>query len=135
MQLHPWLGQLDTQIYVANIKHIDTDAQFADFVAAVEQLTAAQKEPYAWIANLGPLLNASATQRRMFADADKRMAPKDAQLCAGLAIFAPSPIARGFVTAVYWLSPPAYPMRVVSSFDEGVEFARAQLAGPIGAVG
>ncbi|MCB9585208.1 MAG: hypothetical protein H6718_07410 [Polyangiaceae bacterium] len=126
---------MDERIFVGALNHIESDAALAKFLDAVQHLAESQRAPYAWIANLGPLLNTTATQRRMLAEGEKRREPYASKFCAGIAIFAPSPIARGLVTAVYWLNPPTYPRRIVSSFDEGVEFARAQLAGPIGAVG
>ncbi|MCA9641624.1 MAG: hypothetical protein H6718_07405 [Polyangiaceae bacterium] len=131
LSIHPWLGQVDERIFVAAVPHIDTDAQLAAYLDVVQAFTEAQKSPYAWIAKLGPLLSTTATQRRLFAESEKRRAPYDAKLCAGVAVVTESPVARGLVTAVTWLSPPAYPKRIVSSFEEGVRFARLQLALPI----
>jgi hypothetical protein len=104
-----------------------SDEDLTAFLAAAEKLILALQTPYAWVVDVGGLLRVTAKQRRMFAEFEDRTKEQDAKLCAGAAIYAPTAFTRGLVTAVFWLSPPAYPTKIVASFEEAEAWARAKL--------
>jgi hypothetical protein len=125
---HPWLGQLDDALFVQSFPRTMTDVELASFLEATAKLVFGKHSPYAWVVDVGGLLHASAKQRRMFADFEMRVREHDRRFCAGAAIFAPHPITRGIVTAVFWLSPPSYPYLVTGSLAEAHAYARHKLA-------
>ena len=50
-------------------------------------------------------------------------------LCAGVAMVINSGLLRGMLTAILWIRKPPVTMEVFTSFDEAMEWSRAQLVG------
>jgi hypothetical protein len=124
---HPWITILGPSLYCQTFPPRFPDAEFTSFLEVLEALVGAQTGPFAWVVLADALLTTSATQRRMMADAEKRMQPQDRAFCVGTAIVLSSSIARGVVTAVYWLTPPVYPYAFCATPEQGRLWARARL--------
>ena len=68
-------------------QHID-DGELQAFLAAIEREAPTLPRPMAWIADVARIERASSVQRRELAEFQKRMAPFDAEHCAGTAVVA-----------------------------------------------
>ena len=124
---HPWLKQVEGSLFVQQFPRRATDEELIEMVDAVERLIFSVRGPYAWLVDLGGVLTASASQRRICSDHEDRTKEHDAQFNAGSALLSRSPITTGIITAVFWLSKPSYPTKVFSEIREAERWARAQL--------
>lgn len=124
---HPWLAVLQPRLYRQTFPKLSSDEELEEFLAALEANVAAQRAPFAWVVLADALLSSTAKQRKMFAAAEERMKPQDEKLCAGTAFVLTSAIARGAVTAVYWLSPPVYPYTIVAREETAVAWCGEKL--------
>lgn len=125
---HPWISELAPSLFLQVIPPTFNDSELAAFVAALEVLVGSQRAPFAWVVMADAILSTSARQRKMMADADARMQPQDKKFCAGTAIVLTSSVARGVVTAVYWLTPPVYPYVICPTEAAGRAWAQARLS-------
>ena len=48
---------------------------------------------------------------------------RSARLCRGAVQIVPSPLMRGTMTALHWVSPPPYPSALASTVEEGMKWA------------
>jgi hypothetical protein len=125
---HPWLTELGPQLYGQTFPKELTDPQLDEFLEALEVHVAAQTAPFAWVILADALMSTSAKQRKTFAAAEERMKATDRALCAGTAFVLTSAIARGAITAVYWISPPVYPYSIHATEVSALAWAKAKLA-------
>ena len=126
---HPWLAEFGPHLFEQVFPKMVTDEELARFLHAVEAHVSAQQEPFAWVVMADALMSSSAKQRAEFAAAERRMKDKDQALCVGTAFVLTSAIARGAVTAVYWLSPPVYPYKVCATREAALAWASGRLEG------
>lgn len=124
---HPWLSEASESLYYQAIPEQFSDGELAAFIVCVEALVAAQRAPFAWVVMADAMLSTSAKQRKMFSEAEVRMQPQDKRFCAGTAIVLSSPVVRGVVTAVYWLTPPVYPYALCKTGPDAREWAHQRL--------
>lgn len=69
----------------------------------------------------------TATQRRFAAaDVERRRSRDEGRLC-GVAIVTKSVMARGVATAVFWLSPPYYPIETFAHVTEALRWLRERI--------
>ncbi|MEZ4254959.1 MAG: hypothetical protein R3A78_04470 [Polyangiales bacterium] len=127
---HPWLDTSRAPVLVARLPASATDDEVRAYYAALEQYLFGQPRRYAFVTDARVAARATATQRRIAAEFERRTADYDKVWCAGVAIVADSPLARGLVTAVFWMAPPIYPYKVAASLSEALVWARAQLDAP-----
>jgi hypothetical protein len=125
---HPWLSELTPGLYYQRWPAVFTDDALESFLESVEAVVAAQRGPFAWVVMADAMMAMSAKQRKMFSEGEARMQPQDKLYCAGTAIVLQSPIVRGIVTAVYWLTPPVYPYLLCPNEDQGRGWASKKLA-------
>ena len=125
---HPWLDTTRWPLLVQSYAREATDEVTEAFCAAVEAYLLSRPAPFAWVADATNLLRATARQRQMVANLDKRLMQHDKEFCLGTAIVVAHPLARGIVTAVYWVTPPVYPYKFFAAFADAEEWARARLA-------
>lgn len=111
------------QVYPAKL----VDDELAEFLLMLERRAPTLERPHAWVADFGSIQSASAQQRKAFAEFQRRTEPIDRLHNAGSALVVCNALVRGFVTAVSWLAPPAYPMHVVETREQGIRWAAAQL--------
>lgn len=90
----------------------------------------ARREPYAMIsdARLAPAPNAL-QRKRMSEDAQAVEALLSRHMVAS-AVVVSSPVMRAIVTAVNWLAPPPYPVRIFSDITVAEEWVRERLGLP-----
>jgi hypothetical protein len=124
---HPWLKQIEATLFVQQYPRQASDEELIDMLEAIERLVFSLHAPYAWLVDLGGVLTASASQRRIFSNHEDRTKEHDAKFNAGSALLSRSPITAGIITAVFWLSKPSYPTKVFSEIRAAERWARAQL--------
>jgi len=124
---HPWLKQVEATLFVQQYPRSTTDEELKAMLEAVERLVFSLQSPYAWIVDLGGVLAAPASQRRLFSEHEDRTKQHDRKFNAGSALLSRSAITTGIITAVFWLSKPSYPTKVFSDLREAEGWARAQL--------
>lgn len=104
-----------------------SDEELRGMLAAVERLVFSLHSPYAWLVELGGVMNTSASQRRIFSEHEERTKEHDRKFNAGSALLSRSALTAGVITAVFWLSRPSYPTKVFSDLREAERWARSQL--------
>lgn len=124
---HPWIRVIEGPLFRQTLPASATDEELASMLNEVERITRAMQTPYGWVTDISQVTRATAVQRRMYADSEQRLAPWDAQYCAGTGVCCKNAMTRGILTAVQWLSPPTYPMKVFTSSAEAEAWARRQL--------
>ena len=120
---HPWVNHDRLPIYEWGIPGPVSDAELQSFFDAREQWAKAAQYPVCWIAELSHVTQATATQRKMFADHLKRFELHDAQWNRGTALIVPNSFIRGLVTAVFWLAPPKFPHQLFATREQAVLWA------------
>jgi hypothetical protein len=124
---HPWISALGPRLYKQTFPKLSSDVELEEFLGVLEANVATQRAPFAWVILADALLSSTAKQRKMFAAAEARMKEQDKKLCAGTAFVLTSAIARGAITAVYWLSPPVYPYTIVANEAAAVAWCESKL--------
>jgi hypothetical protein len=125
---HPWFDHSRAPLLVQRYPRDTSDEELSAFTAAVEAFMADHQEPFAWVVDASALVHATARQRQLMSEFEKRTAEHDRRFCLGTALVVDSPIARGIITAVYWLTPPVYPYRTFAKWDDAEKWARERLA-------
>lgn len=105
-----------------------SDAELAEFLDYFHALPPILPEPYAWVIDLNGLFRAPMRQKNAIQARQDENVDIARRKNAGTAIVADNAIKRGLVRATYLLKAQVFPVKVVSSVDEGVEWVRGQLA-------
>ena len=124
---HPWLKQVEATLFLQHYPRSATDDELKEMLQAIERLVFSLRAPYAWIVDLGGVLGAPASQRRLASEHEDRTKEHDARFNAGSAILSRSAITTGIITAIFWLSKPSYPTKVFSDLREAERWSRAQI--------
>ena len=124
---HPWLKQVEATLFLQQYPRTGSDEELKTMLAAIERLVFSMRGPYAWIVDVGGVLAAPASQRRLLSEHEDRTKEHDRRFNAGSALLSRSAITTGIITAVFWLSKPSYPTKVFSDLREAERWARAQL--------
>jgi hypothetical protein len=124
---HPWLKQVEATLFLQQYPRTGTDEELKGMIDAVERLVFSLNSPYAWLVDLGGVLGAPASQRRLFSEHEDRTKEHDRKFNAGSALLSRSAITTGIITAVFWLSKPSYPTKVFSDVRDAERWARTQL--------
>ena len=125
---HPWITRITGPLYMMSLPSQFSDEELTAALEDTYQIGMSFTSPYGWVCDLSHLLKTTASQRKIWADNDKRMIDQDRRLCAGAGVFVTSKLAMGVVTAVFWISPPVYPLRVFNDRVSAEAWARQQLA-------
>jgi hypothetical protein len=129
---HPWL---DVSTYPILVVRYPADADRRESATQVDQFydafcawADARQVPYTVIADTTAIKTMpSALVRAAIAKGEARTAVFEARLNKGTAVVVANNITRGVATAVFWLSPPAYPMRVFATFADALAWILARL--------
>ncbi len=82
----------------------------------------------AWIVDCSQLIHASATVRSRQSEHLKRIAPYAAKWDICDAFVIQSGLVRGYLTAVFWFSPPPYEYQVFATVPAAMTWVRERLA-------
>lgn len=96
------------------------------FAKQAEFLQRAQ--PWVHLVDIRPLCRIpDARIRALIGEHTKRLEHLSARYNRGTALVLESPLARGVLTAIHWISPPTYRFASVATPAEGVEYLRTEL--------
>jgi hypothetical protein len=124
---HPWLSVIEGPLFRQVLPGKTTDDELRAMLAEVERITLAMRSPFGWVTDVSSILHATPTQRRLYAESEKRLGEWDRRFCAGTGICSKDPLTRGIVTAVHWITPPAYPFKIYKRAEDAEAWARQQL--------
>ncbi len=125
---HPWVDERHAPLYVVSFPASATNEEVTAYCQAVEAWWPRVTEPVAFIVDASRVSSAEATQRQLLADHEKRNRLYTARYHAGSALVVSSQLIRGLITAVYWVAPPNYPHKVVTSRADAEKWVSARLA-------
>jgi hypothetical protein len=129
---HPWLDVSAYPIlvvrYPANADRPESAHEVEEFYDAFCAWADSRELFYTVIADTTPIKNMpSALVRAAVAKGEARTAEFEARRNKGTAVVVENAIMRGVATAIFWLSPPVYPMRVFATFDEALAWILTRL--------
>lgn len=125
---HPWLQQKGGHIFIQRYPDRFSDEELAGFLDYFHTLPPRLPAPYAWVIDLNGLFRAPMRQKNAVQSRQDDNIEVARRNNAGTAIVADNAIKRGLVRATYVLKAQAFPVKVVSSVDEGIEWVSGQLA-------
>lgn len=130
--LHPWLDLSTYPIlvvrYPANSNSPEAAVEVEAFYDAFCAWASRSEAPYTVIADTSMIKTIpSALVRAAVAKGEARTAAFEAKRNKGTALVVTNDITRGVATAIYWLSPPTYPMRVHASFESALAWVLTRL--------
>jgi hypothetical protein len=114
-------------LVVSTYTRAPTPEDFRDYEARMVGQVYARNQRFLSLADLSEIDAADATVRREGAAMAKRLEPEARELLIASVLVLPSPIQRHIITAVRWLSPPAYPERAVATRAEAAALAQGYL--------
>ena len=115
-------------MYVMRFPAEASDAEVSGFARAREAWAEHCAHTHAWVADLGRLRWVSALQRQLFASHLGRMRDCDVRWNAGSGLVIPSTMARGFVSAIFWITPPECPHETFGDEESALAWCSARLA-------
>jgi len=113
-------------LYVVRFEGVTTDAQFEAYLDHVLRITR-RGEMHAMVYDASQAGWIPPSQRQLQADWMREHDKLNRDLTAGLAFVLPSPLLRGVLTAILWLTPMPCPHTVTRTLDHGVAWCRARL--------
>jgi len=125
---HPWISNDDMPLYRWTFPEETTDEELRACLEARERWATRAHYHVAWVIDLSKITKASATQRQAFGQHLKRFEEFNVRWNVGSALIVPKAWLRGLVTAVFWISPPAFPNKLFSDPLDAEDWAKAQLA-------
>ena len=125
---HRWILVEGAPLYVMRFPSQTTDQELRGLIEAREHWARECRHTHAWLVDLSAVEKVPASQRRMFGEHLREMRPCDIRYNAGSGIVVGSPIVRGILTAVFWITPPEFPHSVHKYVDDARDWCRAQLA-------
>jgi hypothetical protein len=114
--------------FVISVVSPDASAAFFEryFVKIIE--IAERRQPWVHLVDIRQVVKLpDARVRNLLAENSKKLDPLSAKYNMGTATIISSTLARGVLTAIHWINPPAYPWLVPATPEEGVEYLRGQL--------
>jgi hypothetical protein len=118
IERHAWIDPSRAPLYLVTYPAVRTLEDVKNAHEAIEFVYRRAVGPVAWLVDACSVRGASAKERRIVAEHEKRVSALAQRHCVGLGLVSPSAIVRGLFTAVTWLSPLKYPFKV---FDTRAE--------------
>jgi hypothetical protein len=114
--------------YPANSDTPEAAAEVGHFYDAFYAWASSRQAPYTVIADTTAVKTMpSALVRAAVAQGEARTAAFEARLNKGTAVVVANGVMRGVATAIFWLSPPSYPMRVFATFDDALAWVLTRI--------
>jgi hypothetical protein len=125
---HPWISEVEPRLYAITMPPYPADSDLESFAEAREIWGRACDHVHSWLVDTSAIEETSARQRRRLAQHLEAYEWVDVRWNAGSALVIPSPIVRGFVTAVFWLKSPKFPNATFAERGPALSWCRAKLA-------
>lgn len=115
--LHSWFAASKPPIIVMTFPDQVHNDQLRAALDDVQRWLAEVNEPFGFIVDMRRPLSISSTQRQMIAEVEKASSETDRRFNAAQAVVVTNAITRGIITAISWMSPPVYPLKIVPSIE------------------
>lgn len=127
---HPWiLSHFHDHVFEMAMPPRSSDEEIDEFCRAHVAWARAHMHPHAHMFDMRHATTLTAKQRRRYSQHVEDMhAAGDTYWNVGVAYVAESPLVRGAITAVFWIAPPPFPYKVVSTPEEGRRWVEQQLS-------
>ncbi len=139
---HPWIDVSEAPLYRLTLfKAKAPEQEWEPLVESWMQTTrdfyAQLDHPLGWVvdARFVPSSRSTSQQRHRLRQHLNDTAPVMGQWCAAAAIIIDKAAVRGVLTALHWISPPAYPQKVFATPEEGEAWVRPRLDAALDAHG
>ena len=109
---HPWFATSTERMVVMHFSRMPTNDEVRDVAASIAAFLEKKPEPRPWIVEMSDLEEISASQRKILADNEDRVASMSKKHVMRLAYVVSKPFARAALTAYFWILRPPYPHRV-----------------------
>lgn len=107
-----------------------TDDELRQALEAYDAVLNANLEPYCVVFDYSAGETLPASQRVMLGEFNARNAERTRVYCRGAAFVMKGAVARGVMTAVFWISKPPAETKVFADFDQAMSWASSQLVTP-----
>ena len=104
-----------------------TDAAYKTYLLEFRAATLDRRQTYAHVYDASSVEKMASTQRSLQADYIVAHREQIARYNKGTAFVLHSPLVRGLLTAVQWMSPPPYPYTIVASREQAITWCVARL--------
>lgn len=111
---HPWFATSTDGLIVMRFSRVPSNEEARAVTSAMMAFMETKPEPRPWIVDMLDVDEINASQRKIFADNEHRMAPMSKVHVTRLAYVVSKPIVRAALTAYFWIFKPPYPSRVFS---------------------
>jgi hypothetical protein len=124
--LHPWYGASKPPIIVMTFPDRTHNEELKAALSDVQRWLEDVDRPFGFIVDMRRPLSISSVQRHMIAEVERASSAKDRRFNAGQAVVVTNAVTRGIVTAISWMSPPIYPLKVVPSVERAWDWILPQ---------
>lgn len=104
-----------------------TDGELEDALAEINRLIVDWGRPQVNIHKAASPPGTNGRQRRRISEWAKAEEDRAHRHCAGLAFVTRSPITRGIITAIFWFTPPPYPVKTFAREEQAITWAAKRL--------
>lgn len=124
---HAWVDTSQAPLYVMTYPNQRSLQDVVDAHHVAEDIYQRTQGPIAWIVDATSVTGASAKERHVVAEYEKRIGGLAEARCVGVGLIIPNALVRGVYTAIRWMVPARYPFELVASYPQAEEWVRARL--------
>lgn len=124
---HAWVDTSMAPLYVMTYPNQRSLQDVVDAHLVAEDIYTRTDGPLAWIVDASHVTSASAKERLIVAEYEKRIGPVAEVRCAGVGLIIPNAIVRGVYTAIRWVVPARYPFELVANYAQAEDWVRTRL--------
>lgn len=125
---HPWVDDSRRPLYRLTYPRQPSDDEVLARNAEIHEWYKALDHRIAWVVDCSHVIYASATVRRLQSEHLRRIEYFAARWDVGNAFVVPSSLLRGYMTAIFWFSPPPYQYQSFASLAPALLWAERRLA-------
>lgn len=125
---HPWYDDARAPIIEMHLPPVFSNEELEAALEAVKTwLLEEVNAPFGFVVHLEKPFVLSSLHRQMMAQYEKSYAHVDRKYNVAQAVIVPTTFARRALQAIYWLSPPVYPVRTFRDADAAWRWVESQL--------
>ncbi len=124
--VHPWVDDSFAPIYRLRYPESPSEEEVCARNAEIHAWYEALDHRIAWIVDCTQLIHANATVRHRQAEHLKRIEPYAARWDICDAFVIQSGLVRGYLTAVFWFSPPPYEYQVFAAIPQALTWVHSK---------
>jgi hypothetical protein len=125
---HSWVDDTRRPVYQLTYPRHPEEDEVVARNAEIHEWYKSLDHRIAWVVDCSHVISASATVRRLQTEHLKRIEYFAARWDVGNAFVVPSSLLRGYMTAIFWFSPPPYRYQTFASLAPAFAWTEARLA-------